>query len=74
VAALYNMTGRVRENSGAIISFVGLANKAVEWRIVEGEGTLTPYTTYSDALGRCYCRYDPAGFIGRVVIGAAYVP
>ncbi len=74
MAALYNLTGRVLDNGGAIIVFVGPANRTIDWRLLEGNGTLTPITTFTDALGRCSARYDAAGFTETVLIGAAFVP
>jgi hypothetical protein len=71
---IYNLTGEIRDNGGAILCFTGLPNRSVEWRIVEGLGTITPFTTYTDALGRSSARFDASGFAGRVVIGVAYVP
>ena len=74
MAALYNLTGKVRDSGGAILCFVGPPHKSVDWRLLQGHGTLTPFTTFTDALGRCSCRFDAAGFVERVVVGAAYVP
>lgn len=71
---LYNLTGAVRQTGGAIICFVGPPWKTIQWRMVKGHGTLTPYTTFTDALGRCSCRYDAGGLVESVIIGAAYVP
>lgn len=71
---IYNLTGQVRDSGGAILCFVGPPNRTIDWRLLEGHGTLTPFTTFTDKLGRCSCRYDAAGFVERVVIGAAYVP
>jgi general stress protein CsbA len=71
---IYNLTGEIRDNGGAILCFVGLPDRSVEWRIVEGLGTITPFTTYTDTLGRSSARFDAAGFSGRVVVGVAYVP
>ena len=73
MAKVYNLTGPVRQFSGAILCFVGPPWKSVEWRILQGHGTLTPYTTFTDALGRCSCRFDAAGIVERVVVGVAYV-
>jgi hypothetical protein len=73
-AAVYNLTGKVRDMGGAILCFVGPPNKSLDWRILEGHGTLTPFTTYTDALGRGSCRYDAVGFAEYVVVGVAYVP
>lgn len=73
---IYNLTGPVRDSGGAILCFIGPPWKTVEWRILEGTGTLTPFTTYTDELGRASCRFD-AGYHGhrtRVVVGVAYVP
>jgi len=73
---LYNLTGPVRDGGGAILCFVGPPWKTVEWRLLQGEGTLTPYTTYTDALGRASCRFD-CGYVPRktrVVVAVAYVP
>jgi len=69
-----NLTGSVRQFGGAILCFQGPPNKSVDWRILEGHGTLTPFTTFTDALGRCSCRYEAAGFVEHVVVGVAYVP
>jgi hypothetical protein len=74
IPRIYNVTGQVRQTSGAILCFVGPPNKSVDWRILQGDGTLTPFSTFTDAQGRCSCRFDSAGAVGRVVIGAAYVP
>lgn len=74
--ALYNLTGLVRDSGGAILCFVGPPWKTVEWRMIQGEGTLTPYTTYTDALGRASCRFD-CGYVprkSRVIVGVAYIP
>lgn len=75
-ARLYNLTGLVRDSGGAILCFQGPPWKSVEWRMVQGQGTLTPFTTYTDELGRASCRFD-CGYVGtitRVVVGVAYVP
>lgn len=74
MAALYNLTGQIRQFGGAIICFVGPPERSVDWRIVEGTGTLTPFTTVTDAYGRASARFDAIGFMGRVVIGVAFVP
>jgi len=74
MAALYNLTGPVRQFSGAILCFVGPPLKSLDWRILQGHGTLTPYTSHTDELGRCSCRFDSAGIIERVIVGVAYVP
>lgn len=71
---LYNLTGQVRDSGGAILCFVGPPNRSLDWRLLEGVGTLTPFTTYTDATGRASCRFDAAGITGHVVIGVAYVP
>jgi hypothetical protein len=71
---IYNLTGQVRDSGGAILCFVGPPWKTIEWRVLEGHGTVTPFTTFTDKLGRCSCRYDAAGFVEHVVIGAVYVP
>jgi hypothetical protein len=71
---IYNLTGRVRQTSGAILCFVGPPRRSVEWRMLSGMGTLTPFTTYTDDLGRASCRFDAAGIVGPVVVGVAYVP
>lgn len=75
-AQLFNLTGPVRESGGAILCFVGPPWKTVEWRMVQGTGTLTPYTTYTDEYGRASCRLD-VGYYNRkttIVVGVAYVP
>jgi len=74
IPRIYNVTGQVRQTGGAILCFVGPPNKSIDWRILQGDGTLTPYTSFTDAEGRCSCRFDSAGRVERVVIGAAYVP
>jgi len=74
--ALYNLTGPVRDSGGAILCFVGPPWKTVEWRMIQGVGTLTPYTTYTDAFGRASCRFD-CGYVprkSRVIVGVAYIP
>ena len=72
--AIYNLTGVVRQTGGAILCFIGPPWKTVQWRMVKGHGTLTPFTTFTDELGRCSCRYDAGGIVESVIIGAAYVP
>jgi hypothetical protein len=44
--------------------------------MVQGTGTLTPFTTFTDELGRASCRFDPGYHPVRtvVVVGVAYVP
>ena len=71
---IYNLTGPVRQFSGAILCFVGPPWKSVEWRLIEGHGTLTPYTSFTDAGGRCSCRFDASGIVERVLVAVAYVP
>lgn len=71
---IYNVTGPVRASGGTILCFIGPPLKSISWRLVQGVGTLTPFTTFTDAQGRCSCRFDAAGLTGRVVIGAAWVP
>jgi hypothetical protein len=73
---LHNLTGPVRSSGGAILCFVGPPWKTVEWRMIQGVGTLTPFTTYTDELGRASCRFDcgPVSTRTKVVIGVAYVP
>lgn len=73
-ARLYNLTGPIRGSGGAIICFVGPPHKAIDWRMVQGLGTLTPYTLFTNEHGQCSCRFDSSGIPGRVIIGAAYVP
>jgi hypothetical protein len=73
---IYNLTGPVRDSGGAILCFVGPPWKTVEWRMVQGTGTLTPFTTFTDARGQASCRFD-AGYHPKktlVVVGVAYVP
>ena len=71
---IYNVTGPVRASGGTILCFVGPPHKSVAWRILQGVGTLTPFTTFTDEQGRCSCRFDAAVITGTVVIGAAWVP
>ena len=71
---IYNLTGQIRQTSGAILCFVGPAHRSIDWRLLQGHGTLTPFASFTDELGRCSCRYDAGGFVERVVVGAAYVP
>jgi len=71
---IYNVTGPVRATGGTILCFIGPPNKSIDWRILQGHGTLTPFTTFTDEQGRCSCRFDAAGITGKVVIGAAWVP
>lgn len=73
-AQIYNVTGPVHATGGTILCFIGPPDRSVEWRLLQGQGTLTPFTTFTDAQGRCSCRFDAAGITGRVVIGAAWVP
>ena len=75
MAELHNLTGKVREGGGALLCFIGPPNRSVEWRILEGEerGELTPFTTYTDGLGRASARLE-AGVKGRIVVGVAWVP
>ena len=71
---IYNLTGQIRSNGGAILCFVGPAHRSIDWRLLQGHGTLTPYTTFTNELGQCSCRYDAGGFAEHVIVGAAYVP
>lgn len=75
-ARLYNLTGPPRDSGGAIICFVGPPGKTVEWRMVQGEGTLTPFQTYTDELGRASCRLDVGYYAKKtvIVVGAAFIP
>lgn len=73
-ARLYNLTGRITNFGGAIICFIGPPHKSLEWRLLDGNGTITPFTTFTDALGRSACRYDPEGLSGHAVIAAAFIP
>lgn len=71
---LYNLTGKIRDNGGAILCFMGPPHKSVQWHILEGLGHLTPFTSYTDKLGRCSARFDAMGVTGRVMIGVVWVP
>lgn len=74
--ALYNLTGPPRSFGGAILCFVGPPFRTIEWRMVQGFGTLTPFTTHTDELGRATCRFDCGSVASRhrVIVGVAYVP
>ena len=74
ISRIHNLTGKVHDNGGAILCFTGWPNRTVKWSILEGLGTLTPFTTYTDTLGRASARFDAAGVTGRVVVAVAYVP
>ena len=74
MAEIFNLTGPVRDTGGAILCFIGPPNKSVSWRLLQGFGTLRPFTDFTDELGRCSCRFDAGGITGTVIIGAAYVP
>lgn len=73
---LYNLTGPARAFGGAILCFVGPPWKTVEWRMVQGNGTLTPFMGHTDQDGRAACRFDagPVSTKGRVVVAVVYVP
>lgn len=74
MAAIYNLTGAIRDNGGAILCFVGPPHRSVEWRVLEGAAvSLFPFTTYTDETGRASCRLEAIGFGGSVRIGVAYV-
>lgn len=74
MAAIYNVTGQVRQTGGAILCFVGPPGKSVVWMLLHGSGTLTPFTTYTDDQSRCSARFDAGGFVETVTIGVAWVP
>lgn len=71
---IYNLTGTVTDRGGAILVFTGPIFKSVEWRLISGHGTLTPFTTFTDEKGQCSCRFDAAGFVEQVIVGVAFVP
>jgi hypothetical protein len=70
---IFNITGQMLDNGGCILCFIGEPHKTIDWRLLEGHATLTPFTTFTDKLGRCSCRVDAQGFVETLVIGAAYV-
>jgi hypothetical protein len=72
-ARLYNLTGRVRSSGGCVVVFKGPANRTVAWSLASGYGTLTAYTTRTNAVGQAIARYDAGGIPGRVVIRATFV-
>lgn len=71
---IYNVTGPVRQDGGAILCFVGPPHKSVVWTVLHGSGTITPVTTYTDARGRCSARFDAGAFVENVTIGVIWVP
>ena len=74
MATIINLTGKILEDGSAILCFQGPANRAVDWRILSGTGTLTPFTLFTDAYGRASCKFDAGGIPGAVVVGVAHVP
>ena len=72
-AGLYNLTGKIHANGGAILCFVGPPFRTVEWKIVSGAGTVTPFTLYTDAQGRASARFE-AAIPGPVVVGVTWIP
>ena len=60
------------DSTGALVVLSALPNRAVNWSIASGDGTLTPITTYTDAQGRAAAMYVPGTVNTTVVIEADY--
>lgn len=74
MAVIRNVTGPVRQFGGAILCFLGPPRKSIQWNILQGVGTLTPFTTRTDDYGRCSARFDSGGLVETVIIGVTWVP
>ncbi|EYS89523.1 hypothetical protein CF68_33005 [Cupriavidus sp. SK-4] len=62
------LSNPLRADATAILVFEGPALVAVTWTIASGAGVVTPFAPQTDASGRAWARYDPAGIAGEAVI------
>ncbi|WP_454752154.1 hypothetical protein [Cupriavidus necator] len=58
----------LRADATAILVFEGPADVAVTWAVASGAGVVTPFGAKTDASGRAWAKYDPAGIAGAAVI------
>lgn len=71
MAALAMLANPLYAGSTGIVVFSGLPDRAVAWSLVSGSGTLTPITSYTDAAGHAWARYEPLA-AGAAVIEATH--
>jgi hypothetical protein len=50
---------QVRADASALVFYQGTPMRSLVWRIVAGDGTLTPISSYTDANGNAAAKYTP---------------
>ena len=58
------------DSTGALVVLSAQPNRAVTWQLT-GPGTLTPYSSVTDALGNAAAKFVPSG-VGQVTIQVHY--
>lgn len=71
---IQNLGGTLRQGGSTILCFLGPADRAVEWQVLQGLGTLTPFTKMTDAYGRASCKFQAGMLVEMVKIGVTFVP
>lgn len=66
--SLRMLSNPLHADATAILVFEGPANVAVTWAVASGAGVVTPFAPQTDASGRAWAKYDPAGIAGAAVI------
>ncbi|WP_196251648.1 hypothetical protein [Cupriavidus necator] len=66
------LSNPLRADATAIVVFDGPPNVAVLWSVASGPGVVTPLGGRTDAQGRAWAKYDPAGLSGAAVIEAEH--
>lgn len=62
------LSNPLRADATAIVVFEGPPNVAVTWLVASGPGVVTPLSGRTDAQGRAWAKYDPAGIPGPATI------
>lgn len=62
----------VRADASTLLAFDGPADAVVAWTLASGSGLLTPLSEATDAQGRAWAVFYPAGAAGRVCIRVTY--
>lgn len=62
----------MRADASTLLAFDGPADAVVAWTLVAGSGLITPLSEATDAHGRAWAVFYPAGEAGRVRVRVTY--
>lgn len=71
-ASIQKLNNTLRSGSDGFLIFQGPANKVVQWAILSGGGTISPFQSFTDANGYAQAKYTPGAYLGDVQIQVTY--